>query len=73
MPDVSNLRVFGSKVHYLDRDPERGKLDQRGQEGIFLGYSDESKAYRIWSNKKRGVIISRDGLTSIHPNVETPK
>ena len=25
VPGVSNLRVFGSKVHYLDRDPERGK------------------------------------------------
>ena len=58
--DVSNLRVFGSKVHYQARNPERGKLGQRGQEGIFLRYSDVSKGFRIWSKKKRKVIISRD-------------
>lgn len=60
VPDISNLRIFGSKVYYLDRNPERSKLDQRGHEGVFLGYSDESKGYRIWSKEKRKVIVSRD-------------
>ena len=60
IPDASKLRVFGCRVFYLDRDPGKGKLDQRGQEGIFLGYSAESNAFRIWSDDKKKVLISRD-------------
>ena len=59
-PDVSSFRVFGSKVFYLDRNPRIGKFDDRGKEGIFVGYSEESKGYRIWSKDSKTVIISRD-------------
>ncbi|KAJ3661597.1 hypothetical protein Zmor_005987 [Zophobas morio] len=59
-PDISNFRAFGSRVYYLDRRPGKGKFDPRGEEGVFLGYADESKAYRIWSPVKRTVLISRD-------------
>lgn len=59
-PDLSELRVFGSRVVYLDRDPTRGKFDQRGLDGIFLGFSEESKGYRIWSSEKKKVIVRRD-------------
>lgn len=52
IPDYSQFKIFGSHVYYLNRDPGRGKLEQRGEEGIFLGYSEESKAFRIWSPKK---------------------
>ena len=57
---TSKLRVFGCRVFYLGRDPGKGKLDKRGQEGIFLGYSAESNAFRIWSDKKGKVLLSRD-------------
>jgi transposase InsO family protein len=60
VPDISHFRVFGARVFYLDREPGRGKFDSRGQEGIFLGYADHSKAYRVWSTKGRKVVISRD-------------
>lgn len=59
-PDISNFRTFGCKVFYLDRDPGKGKFDSRGREGVFLGYADESKAYRVWSSEKRRVVITRD-------------
>lgn len=52
--------MFGSKVYYLYWDPERVMWNQRGQEEIFLWYSDESKAFQICLNKEREVIISRD-------------
>ena len=35
IPDASKLRVLGCRVFYLDRDPGKGKLDQRGQEDVF--------------------------------------
>ncbi|GJW21741.1 retrovirus-related pol polyprotein from transposon TNT 1-94 [Tanacetum coccineum] len=37
-----------------------GKLDPRGEKGIFMGYSDGVKGYRIWSPSERIVILSRD-------------
>ena len=44
----------------MDKRQSKGKFDSRGQEGIFLGYSEESKACRIYLQNKRDTIISRD-------------
>lgn len=59
-PDLSHCRVFGTRVIYLNTEPGKGKFDERGHEGIFLGYPDDSKAFRIWSSKKHKVLITRD-------------
>lgn len=59
-PHVSHIRIFGSKSYCLRRDPGRGKLEPRGEEGILVEYSEASKGYRIWLPDKRKVIISRD-------------
>nr|GFA62321.1 retrovirus-related Pol polyprotein from transposon TNT 1-94 [Tanacetum cinerariifolium] len=37
-----------------------GKLDPGGEKGIFIGYGDEVKGYRIWSPSGRRVILSGD-------------
>ncbi|GJT74352.1 F-box/FBD/LRR-repeat protein-like protein [Tanacetum coccineum] len=37
-----------------------GKLDSRGEKGIFMGYSEGVKGYRIWSPSERRVIFSQD-------------
>jgi hypothetical protein len=39
---------------------KRTKLDPPEQKGIFVGYSDTSKAYRIYIPSHRKVEISRD-------------
>lgn len=44
----------------MNKEPGRGKFDRRGCEGIFLGYPDNSKAFRIWCPEKRKVLITRD-------------
>lgn len=44
----------------LDKNPQKGKFYSRSEKGIFVGYSNESKAYRIWLSKSRKVIVSRD-------------
>lgn len=59
-PNVVHLRTFGCKAFILDKSPDKGKFDARGLEGIFIGYSEVSKAYRVWSPKDRRVHISRD-------------
>jgi len=47
VPDVSHLKEFGSKVYTLVRSPNKGKFEPRSKKGIFVGYSNESKAYRV--------------------------
>ena len=44
-PKVKYFKVFGSKCSILE-DFKNGKLDAKSEEGIFLGYSTRSKAYK---------------------------
>ena len=55
--DYSKLRVFRCPTYY---HVSEGKLDPRAKKGIFLGYGDGVKGYRIWSPSERRVILSRD-------------
>ncbi|KAL7290151.1 hypothetical protein TKK_0015865 [Trichogramma kaykai] len=59
-PSISHMRSFGEKNHVLNKSPTKGKFDRRGLEGIFLGYSDDSKAFRVWLTKAKKIIASRD-------------
>ena len=45
--NISHLRVFGSKVVVQVPDELRQKLDPKGKTGIIVGYSEESKAYKV--------------------------
>ncbi|KAK8913590.1 hypothetical protein KSP39_PZI024172 [Platanthera zijinensis] len=48
-PDISHLRIFGSLTYSLDTTQSKDKLEEKGVMGILLGYSDSSKAYRIYN------------------------
>ena len=39
---------------------KRGKLDERAEKGVFVGYAAESKGYRIYSLSRMKIVISRD-------------
>ncbi|GAV66778.1 hypothetical protein CFOL_v3_10288, partial [Cephalotus follicularis] len=55
-PSVSHLRPFGCKVFILNNVKDNlGKFDVKSDEGIFLGYYLNSKAYRVF-NKKTLII-----------------
>ena len=43
---VTHKRVFGCVAYAHIPDQLRKKLDSKGEKYIFLGYSDESKAYK---------------------------
>jgi hypothetical protein len=59
-PKVSHLRIFGCPVYvYVPKD-KRSKLDPLGNKGIFVGYSETSKAYRVYIPGHKQVEISRD-------------
>ena len=55
-PNLSHLHVFGSKcfIHNNGKD-NLGKFDPKSDEGLFLGYSNRSKAYRVF-NKRTCVV-----------------
>ncbi|GJR15363.1 putative ribonuclease H-like domain-containing protein [Tanacetum coccineum] len=47
IPTLDYFRVFGSKCFILNTKDYLTKFDQKSYEGIFLGYSQNSKAYII--------------------------
>lgn len=59
-PNVGHLRTFGCKVFVTDTNPGKDKFQPRAKESTFVGYSSESKAYRIWIPTEKRVRLSRD-------------
>ncbi len=59
-PDVSHLRVFGCPCWYTVPRHRVQKLDPRSRQAMMLGYSTQSKAYRVWDDNMQKVVISRD-------------
>lgn len=59
-PDLSMLKVFGCKAMAHIPKVQRSKLAPKAVECIFVGYSEQSKAYRLYDKKARKVIMSRD-------------
>nr|GFB38570.1 retrovirus-related Pol polyprotein from transposon TNT 1-94 [Tanacetum cinerariifolium] len=63
-PSVKFFHIFGS-VCYIVRDGENlDKMMEKGDECIFVGYSTQSRAYRVF-NKRTRVIME-----SIHVNFD---
>jgi hypothetical protein len=57
-PIVKYFKTFGSKCYIL-RDMENlGKFDTKSDEGIFLGYSTNSRAYRVFNKRIETVMES---------------
>nr|XP_025665251.1 uncharacterized protein LOC112763924 [Arachis hypogaea] len=50
-----NLNNVAESSHQL-----RKKLDDKGEKCIFIGYSTDSKAYKLYNPETKKVIISRD-------------
>ncbi|KAK4382732.1 Retrovirus-related Pol polyprotein from transposon TNT 1-94 [Sesamum angolense] len=59
-PSAKHLRVFGSICYVHIPTEKRHKLEEKTEKGIFLGYSTQSKGYRIYNLKTKKLIISRD-------------
>jgi hypothetical protein len=58
---VSHLRVFGCLA--FDKElGQIGKLDDRSTPGVFIGYAEGSKAYRILDPGTQRVRMTRDAV-----------
>ena len=51
-------RVFGSKCYILNDRENPRKFDAKSDEGIFLGYSTNSRAYRVYNKCTKTVMES---------------
>lgn len=47
-------------MYALDKSQNQGEFQSRSEQGIFTGYSSESKAYRVNLPKSKKTIVSRD-------------
>ena len=54
-PSVKYFRIFGRKC-YIKRDGNIDKFDPRSNEGMFLGYSLKSKAYRCFNYRTKTIV-----------------
>lgn len=59
-PDLNNLRVFGSSVMVHIPKIKRSKWDKKSEKLILVGYSDNTKGYRVYNPKNNTVTTSRD-------------
>jgi hypothetical protein len=59
-PEVSHLKIFGCPVFVHIPKERRTKLDPSGKKGIFVGYCEVSKAFRIYIPGYHHIEISRD-------------
>ena len=59
-PNASHLKIFGCIAYAHIPDEKRKKLDDKGETCIFVGYSNDSKAYRLYNPRSQKLIISRD-------------
>lgn len=59
-PTLKHLRVFGCKAMVHVPKQKRSKLSKKSVQCILVGYSSESKAYRLFNPLTKEIITSRD-------------
>ena len=76
LPTVKNFRVFGSKCFIKDNDKKIGKFEPRADEGIILGYSSRSKAYKCYNKRLQNIVecidvVIDESLTALKREITT--
>jgi hypothetical protein len=59
-PNVNHFRVFGFVAYVHEVDQNKQKLDPKIESFIFVGYSEQSKAYRLYNPLTNSIVVSRD-------------
>jgi hypothetical protein len=60
IPSVDHLKIFGSLAYVHISKEDRTKLDSKTKRCLFVGYDDQTKAYRLYDSTKRKIILNRD-------------
>jgi hypothetical protein len=59
-PKLSHLKIFGCPIFVHILKEKRNKLDPSGNKGIFVGYCEVSKAFRVYIPGHHHIEINRD-------------
>ena len=59
-PKYANLRPFGSRCYFYDKDPQKAKFAPRGYEGIMLGYTERIDGYRVLEVGTQTIHLTKD-------------
>nr|GFA48376.1 retrovirus-related Pol polyprotein from transposon TNT 1-94 [Tanacetum cinerariifolium] len=71
-PNIKFFRMFGCNCYLLNDYEDVRKLKAKGDIGVFVGYSKESAAFRIYNKRTRKIHESVNIMKSSTTNVETP-
>ena len=52
-PNLSHMHVFGCPCYILNDKDHLGKFDVKSDVGMFLGYSTNSSAYRVFNQRTK--------------------
>ncbi|GJZ05208.1 retrovirus-related pol polyprotein from transposon TNT 1-94 [Tanacetum coccineum] len=55
-PDISFLHVFGALCYPKNDREDIGKLGAKGDIGFFIGYSANSRAYRVYNRRTKKIM-----------------
>lgn len=59
-PSIEHLRIFGIMTYALVTCERRVKLDEKNTKCLLFGVSRESKAYRLYNQETKKIVVSRD-------------
>src|SRR3954462_4595130 len=59
-PNIGYFKVWGCVAYYKNMDPKRTKLGPRGIRCAFVGYAQNSKAYRLLNLESNIIFESQD-------------
>ena len=67
-PFVSHFRTFGCDFYVHVPNKERNKLQPKSTNCIFLGYSDDKKAYKLYNPATNKIVSSHDVVLKEKPH-----
>ncbi|KAD0618050.1 hypothetical protein E3N88_43977 [Mikania micrantha] len=59
-PNVNDLRIFGCLCYGLTPAQQRHKFEPNSEKCILIGYSSQTKGYRLYNPKTKQIITRRD-------------
>ncbi|KAI3729562.1 hypothetical protein L6452_18223 [Arctium lappa] len=58
VPNINYFHAFGCTCFVLNGKDDLGKFSPKAGEGVFIGYSQHAKAYRVYNKRTKTVVES---------------
>nr|GFB18611.1 putative ribonuclease H-like domain-containing protein [Tanacetum cinerariifolium] len=61
-PKYEDLRIFGCLDYFKNTNNKGDKFEEKRKTGVFLGYPQGTKGYKIYDIESKKIVVSRDVL-----------